>query len=78
MEGSGINVRYKKGENQELDRRFEKFKKLRIWSGTSYCEALSNEEIDRMIQIWKKDTLKPQELTVNDVLTLMVWLLFEE
>ena len=71
-----MNVRYKKGENQELDRRFETYKKLRIWSGTSYYDALSNEEVDRMIQIWMKETLKPKELTVNDVVTLTVWLLF--
>ena len=59
MDRSSTNVRYKKGENQELDKRFEKYKKLRVWSGTSYCHALSNEEIDRMIRIWKKDALKP-------------------
>ena len=76
MERSG-NIRYQKGQNQELDRRFEKYKKLNFQWGTSYSEAFSDEEVDTMIKLWKKETLKPRELTINDVLTLTAGLFFK-
>ena len=52
-------ARYQKGVNQELDNRFEGYQKMRIFSGNAYSRALSSEEVDVLIKIWKKETLSP-------------------
>ena len=52
-------ARYQKGVNQGLDNRFEGYQKMRIFSGNAYSRALSSEEVDVLIKIWKKETLSP-------------------
>ena len=59
-----------KGDNKELDRKYEQYKKMRLWWGSSYCVALSNEDIDIMAKLWNKE-MTPSKLTVDDVSKLV-------
>ena len=52
-------VRYTRGENQELDKRFDEVKKMRLWSGTACCNGLKDEEVDMMIKLWRKESFTP-------------------
>lgn len=62
---------YKRGENQELDKRFDEVKKMRLWSGTACCKALKKEEVDMMIKLWRKETFTHSELCADDVSELV-------
>ena len=64
-------VRYTRGENQELDKRFDEVKKMRLWSGTACCKALKDEEVDMMIKLWRKESFTPSELCADDVSELV-------
>ena len=72
MARSDSNDRYVKGERPELDKGFEEYQKLRFWSGEAYSAALSSEEVDLMIKLWKKETVRPWELSTNDVIQIVV------
>ena len=67
-------ARYQKGMDQELDNRFEGYKKMRIFAGNAFSRALSNGEVDILIKLWRKETLTPRELYNGDVLKLVVGL----
>ena len=45
---------YQKGMDQELDNRFEGYKKMRIFAGNAFSKALSNGEVDILIKLWRK------------------------
>ena len=64
-------ARYKRGENQELDKRYDKVKKMRVWSGTACCKALKEDEVDMMVKLQRKEALRPWELCVDDVSELV-------
>ena len=72
MERSEDDVRYVKGENPELDKGFEEYKKMRFQAGCACYEALSNEEVDVMIKLWKKATMTRRALSINDVRQIVV------
>ena len=44
---------------------------MRIWSGTAYAQALSEEEVDLMIKLWRIEAMRPKKLCVGDVLKLV-------
>ena len=71
-----MKVLYKPGENKDLDVRFAEYKKRLVWWGSSIYEALSEEETDLMIPIWKKAKLTPWKLYVDEVSKLVVGLWF--
>ena len=59
MSNSVAEIPYRKGENKKLNERFEKYKKMRVFQGYSHCRALSEQEIDLMIDLWKKENFTP-------------------
>ena len=64
---------YQKGTDQDLDNRFEGYKKMRIFTGNAFSRALSNKEVDILIKLWRKEILTPMQLCNGDVLKLVVW-----
>ena len=71
MSGSSEPVPYRSGENVHLDKEFEKYKRMRIWSGSAIVEVCTKEEEAIMGALWRKEKLAPRKLTVQDVLMLV-------
>ena len=71
MSALNENVLYKRGENPELDKRYDQFRKMRIWSGPAYSEALSEKEVDILIKVWRIYSIRPRRLCVGDVLKVV-------
>lgn len=61
---------YVKGLNRELDLKFSKYKKVNLFAGRAIDEALSDEEGNTLIKLWRKERILPKTLTIRDVLTL--------
>ena len=60
-------VPYNRGDNPELDKRYDEYLKMRIWSGTAHYQALREEEVEMLVKLWRKEYMKPSELGVDDV-----------
>ena len=45
---------------------------MRFQSGDAYSAALSSEEVDVMIKLWEKKTVRPWKLSNNDVIEIVV------
>lgn len=71
MIGSDEKTRYKKGENPELDAKFELFERTNIFAGDAVDSTLSQNEIDRLIKVWAKFRQVPWQLEVGEVSTLV-------
>ena len=71
MIGSDEQTLYKKGENPELDKKFELLKNGNIFAGDAYDDALCDEEAKSLIKVWCKAQRVPQKLKVEDVKTLV-------
>ena len=54
MIGSDEQTLYKKGENSELDKKFELLKNGNIFAGDAYDDALCDEEAKSLIKVWCK------------------------
>ena len=54
-----MNILYKKGINSKLDERYASYKRMRVFSGSSQSIALTDEESDIMIELWKKEIMRP-------------------
>ena len=61
---------YRKGENKELDLRYSQYKKVNLFVGRAYHAALSPEEANTLIKLWKKELKTPWTLKVHDVTKL--------
>ena len=61
---------YRKGENKGLDLRYSQYKKVNLFAGRAYDEALSPEEANTLIELWNKEQKLPWTLTVKDVTKL--------
>ena len=59
MSSSVAQIPYKKGENKKLDERFARYKKMRVFQGSSHYKALSEQEIHLILDLWKKETFTP-------------------
>ena len=70
MSKSSKTLLYKKGQNSILDEKFSVYKKTSVWSGLAVNEALTQEEVEIMIILWKREQRTPWKLTVHDVSTL--------
>ena len=68
---SDEKTRYRKGDNPEPDRKFALFKKVNLFVGAAYHNALSSKEADTLIKIWTKARMVPKRLDVNEVLILV-------
>ena len=62
--------RYRKGKNKELDFKYSQYKKVNLFAGRAYHEALSSEEADALIKLWNKERKLPWTLTMHDVIKL--------
>lgn len=67
---SGKNARYQKGANSKLDREYDLYKTMRLWRGNAISRALSEEEIDVLVCLERKERETPMKLSVQDVSTL--------
>ena len=79
MAGSDENIKYRKGDNPELDKKFELYKKSNLFAGNAAVEALSDKEADTLIELWRKARYVPRKLTVHEVSSLVKFseILFE-
>ena len=59
MSKSVAQIPYKKGDNKKLDEGFARYKTMRIFQGHSHCRALNEQEIDLLIDLWKKENFTP-------------------
>ena len=62
---------YRKGENKGLDLRYSQYKKVNLFAGRAYDEALSPGEANTLIELWNKEQKLPWTLTVQDVTKLV-------
>ena len=62
---------YGKGQDINLDTAFSRYKRMRLWAGGALTEALTANEIDTLLILWKKETISPRKLSVEDVQKLV-------
>ena len=62
---------YVKGRDCKLDKKYSDYKKLSLWSGLGLRCALTEQEENCLIDLWKKDKRTPWKLTIHDVTTLV-------
>ena len=67
---------YKEGINMVLDRKYLTYKKMNLWSGPALSETLREDEIETIVDLWKKEKRCPWKLTVQDVSTLVALFFF--
>ena len=67
---SGKNARYQKGANSKLDKEYDLYKTMCVWRGNAISRALSEEEIDVLVCLERKERETPMKLSVQDVSTL--------
>ena len=71
MAVSDEKTRYRKGDNPELDKKFAVFKKVNLFAGGGYHQALSQKEAATLISVWNKARMVPKRLYVDEVLILV-------
>ena len=64
MKGLDEKTKYKVGDNLELDEKFALYKKVNLFTGEAYHDALSQEEAKVLIKLWGKARRVPQRLEV--------------
>ena len=71
MAGVDTFIRYRVGDNLELDEKFALLKKVNLFAGLAYHDELSKEEAKTLIKVWGKARRVPRRLYVQEVLTLV-------
>ena len=71
MSNLQLLIRYRKGENPQLDEKYEGSLRMRLWSGNAMYEVLSEDEVKTMLKLWRKQKLGAARLTVKDVSTIV-------
>ena len=71
MDESQKAVLYTKGQDIHLDKAFSRYKRMRLWSGGALTKALTENEIDNLVKLWKKAEISPRKLSVDDVQKLV-------
>ena len=71
MSGSSEPVLYKKGENSRLDKELARYRKMRIWRGHAIYQVFTEDEIDTVAKLWRKERLAARTLTVEEVSRLV-------
>ena len=54
MAGLEEKTRYRVGDTPELDEKFAQYKKVNLFAGLAYHEALSKKEAKALIKLWGK------------------------
>ena len=60
---------YKKGDFEDLDKKWEKYRKMQIFTGHAYRKALTKREVDDLVEVWKTKRLKPKTMTFREIST---------
>ena len=47
-------IRYRRGNNRELDKKFALFKKTNLFAGSAYDDALAKNEAATLRKVWSK------------------------
>jgi len=71
MDVSRKQILYRKGQDIALDTKFLKYRGMRIWAGGAVNQALTKNEIDTLVKLWRKEKLSPHKLYVEDVQKLV-------
>ena len=71
MKGLKEKTRYRKGDNVELDKKFALCKKVNLFAGQAYHDALTYNESKALIKLWSKARNVPWSLYVQEVSTLV-------
>ena len=64
-------TRYKIGRDPELDKKFALYKKVNLFTGKAYHDALSQKEAKVLIKLSRKAEMVPWRLKVLDVLIIV-------
>ena len=65
------NVYYRKGDNVEIDRKLESYRKLRIWRGDAINQVFDDDEEFQVFgRLWRKER-QTRKLTVSEVSILI-------
>ena len=62
---------YRKGENKQLDMKYSQYKSVNLFAGPAIDMALSYEEGDTLLKIWRKERTMPWALKVHEVSALV-------
>ena len=73
MTGADENIRYRRGDNPDLDKKFTLSKKINLFTGNAVANALSETEAETLVQLWRKARYKPWKLEVNEVSNLVAF-----
>ena len=68
---------YKEGMDEALDRKLSEYRRKRPFVGNGYCNTLTEEEVETMVRVWRKERETPFKLEIHEVRTLLARL-FEE
>ena len=62
---------YRKGEDANLDKAYSRYKRMRLWSDGAVNEALTQQEANTLLKLWKKEKFKPRMLSLEDIQNLV-------
>ena len=71
MNGLEDEALYKKGHDKDLDRKLAQYKKMNIWAGDGYLEALTDNEVKNMGELWRKERMNPGKIKTQEVIKLV-------
>ena len=71
MSDSDESILYRKGEDPQLDQKYEEYLRMRVWRGNAMDELFSEDEFQTLLKLWRKETLLPAKLNVEDVSRLV-------
>ena len=54
MSGLRSNLTYTEGKYEDIDEKWKKYKTKRILTGDAWNEVLTEEELDSLLEIWRK------------------------
>ena len=66
------NDLYKEGICKDLDKKLRDYKKMRIWQGDAITYELTDNEVDVLAKLWRKERNTPSKITVDEATTLVV------
>ena len=62
---------YRKGENKQLDMKYSQYKSVNLFARPAIDVALSYEEGETLLKIWRKERTMPWALKVHEVSALV-------
>ena len=70
LAASQNKLHYRKGDDSNLDKGYSRYQRMRLWSAGAVDDALTEEEANTLVKLWRKESITPRKLTVEDVKTL--------